>query len=77
MESPVLTRTVEKLARAGEQAGFCVEDLIRILNAGVSMERLLQLIEMNLQARALAGRSSHPEDEIGRAELQRPPQTLM
>ena len=41
---PALVQAVEKLAQAGEQAGLSVEDMIRILNAGVSVEILLDLI---------------------------------
>lgn len=44
MEQPVLMRAIERLARAGEEAGISVEDMIRILNA-VSVEVLLDLIE--------------------------------
>lgn len=43
-------RAVEKFARAGEPAGLSVEDMIRILNAGVSVETVLDLIERSLQA---------------------------
>jgi hypothetical protein len=50
MEQPVLMRTIEKLARAGEQVGISVEDMISILNAGISVEVLLDLIELHLQA---------------------------
>ena len=70
LDSPVLTRAVEKLARAGEQAGFSVEDLIRILNAGISVECLVRLIERNLQARELADPSPRPDAGIARTELQ-------
>ena len=45
MDQPVLVRAVGKLAQAGEQAGLSVEDMIRILNADVSLETLLDLIE--------------------------------
>ena len=44
MPQPALVQAVEKLAQAGEQAGLSVEDMIRILNAGVSVEILLDLI---------------------------------
>jgi hypothetical protein len=50
MEQPVLMRTIGKLARAGEQVGISVEDMISILNAGISVEVLLDLIELHLQA---------------------------
>jgi hypothetical protein len=49
MQQPTLIRAVEKLAQAGEQAGFSVEDLIRMLNAGLTVETLLDIIERNLQ----------------------------
>jgi hypothetical protein len=54
----VLTRAVEKLAQAGEQAGFTVEEMIRILNAGVSVESLLDIIELRLKPGTQACRSS-------------------
>jgi len=37
-------RTVERLALAGEEAGLTVERMIQILNAGVSVEALLDII---------------------------------
>jgi len=39
-----LASTIEKLARAGEQAGFSVEEMIEMLNAGVSIGALLDMI---------------------------------
>jgi hypothetical protein len=45
MQQPVLARAVEDLARAGEKAGLSVEEMIRILNAGVTVESLVDLIE--------------------------------
>jgi hypothetical protein len=50
MEHPILARAIQKLAVAGERAGFTVEQMIQILNAGVSVEALLDIIERNLQA---------------------------
>jgi len=44
-------QVIERFARAGEQAGMSVDDMIRILNAGVSVETLLDLI-CRLQARS-------------------------
>ena len=59
MQQPVLTRAVEKLAHAGEQAGFTVEDMMRLLNAGLSVETLLDLIERSMAvSREDAPRSS-------------------
>jgi hypothetical protein len=48
MQQPTLV-VVEKLADAGEQAGFSVKDMIRMLNAGLTVETLLDIIERNLQ----------------------------
>ena len=48
MGYPVLARAIEKFAAAGEQAGFSVEHLIRILSAGVGVETLLYIIERRL-----------------------------
>jgi hypothetical protein len=50
MQQPTLIRVVEKLAQAGEQAGFSVEDMIQMLNAGLTVETLLDIIERSLQA---------------------------
>jgi hypothetical protein len=47
---PVLVQAIEDLARAGEKAGFSVEDMIRLLNAGITVETLLDIIGRNLQA---------------------------
>jgi hypothetical protein len=59
MQQPLPTRAIEKLAHAGEQAGFTAEDMIRLLNAGLSVEALLDLIERSVQARpVVAPRSS-------------------
>jgi hypothetical protein len=59
MQHPVLVRAVERLAAAGERAGFSVEDMIRMLNAGVSVETLLDIIDRSLRpSREEAARSS-------------------
>lgn len=47
---PALAQAIERLALAGEQAGISVEEMIQILNAGVRVEALLDLIGRNLQA---------------------------
>jgi hypothetical protein len=47
---PPLAQAIERLALAGEQAGISVEEMIQILNAGVRVEALLDLIGRNLQA---------------------------
>lgn len=50
MQQPVLDQTIDKLARAAERAGLGVGDMIRILNAGISVESLLDLIGRRLRA---------------------------
>jgi hypothetical protein len=45
MQRPTTAETVYKLAISGEQAGFTLEQMIQILNAGVSVETLLHMIE--------------------------------
>ena len=48
IRQPTLMRAVERLAMAGEKAGFRVEDMTQMLNAGVSLETLLDFIEGRL-----------------------------
>ena len=45
-----LMTCIQKLAIAGEQAGFSIEDMISLLNSGVTVEMLLCLIENRLTA---------------------------
>jgi len=45
-----LERAVYKLALAGEQAGFRLDEMIGMLEAGVSVETLLTLIEVRLRS---------------------------
>ena len=47
MDNPSLLTAINKLAISGERAGLSVEKMIQILNAGISMETLLQLIDSN------------------------------
>jgi hypothetical protein len=49
MERPSLVRAVGKLAIAGEQAGFSVEQMIALLNEGLTVETLLDLISWRLE----------------------------
>jgi hypothetical protein len=49
MEKPLLVTAVGKLAIAGEQAGFSVEQMIELLDNGLSVETLLDLISWRLQ----------------------------
>lgn len=48
MATPLLKDSIAKLAIAGERAGFTVEQMIRMLNAGVTIEGLLRAIEFRL-----------------------------
>jgi len=50
MDHPSLISAIDKLAIAGERAGFTTEQLIRLLNAGLSVEDLVQLISNRLCA---------------------------
>ena len=50
MDRPELISAIDKLAIAGERAGFTTEQLIRLLNAGMSVEDLVQLIATRLCA---------------------------
>ena len=48
-----LSSTIEKLARSGQQAGFRVEEMIEMLNAGVGIGSLLDMIRYSLSHEAL------------------------
>ncbi|HST10428.1 MAG TPA: hypothetical protein VLL05_08615 [Terriglobales bacterium] len=50
---------VEKFVRAGEQAGFTVEQMIQMLQTGASVEDLLQMIEWRRSPPVIEPRSSH------------------
>jgi hypothetical protein len=49
MQKPSLFVAIEKLAVAGEQARFSLEEMIGLLNGGLSVETLLDLISWRLQ----------------------------
>lgn len=49
MENPKLVSGVIKLAAAGQQAGFTLEQMIQLLNAGLTVETLLELIAWRLE----------------------------
>ena len=55
-----LSSTIERLARAGEQAGFSVEEMIEMLNAGVSIGALLDMISYSLSHEALEFKQQRP-----------------
>jgi hypothetical protein len=48
-----LSSAIERLARAGEQAGFSVEEMIEMLNAGLSIAALLDTISYSLSHEAV------------------------
>jgi len=58
MESPSLVLAISKLAVAGEQAGFTLEQMIDLLNEGLSVETLLELIALRLHGAPLARKFS-------------------
>ena len=58
MEQPILMTAIEKLVRAGEQAGFSVEQMIQILQTGVDVETLLQMVERRVSPPSARQRSS-------------------
>jgi hypothetical protein len=41
---------IERLVQAGEQVGFSGQDLVRMLKGGMSLEALLDLIEVRMTA---------------------------
>ena len=44
-----LASGIAKLAMAGQQAGFTVEQMIQLLNAGLGVQALLELIARRLE----------------------------
>jgi hypothetical protein len=58
MESPSLVLAISKLAVAGEQAGFTLEQMIQLLDEGLSVATLLDLIAWRLHGAPLAEESS-------------------
>lgn len=49
MAKASLQIAIEKLAMLGEQAGFSIEQMIKLLNTGLTVEGLLQLIAWRLE----------------------------
>jgi hypothetical protein len=48
VKEPIVV-TVSKLALAGEQAGFSIEEMIDLLQVGLTVETLFRLIERRLE----------------------------
>jgi hypothetical protein len=53
MATPSLVRAIGKLAAVGERAGFTLEEMIQLLDSGVSVETLLELIAQRLEHQPL------------------------
>jgi len=51
MAKPSLIKAIAKIAVAGEQAGFSIDQMIEMLNSGVRIETLLELISWRLEVR--------------------------
>jgi hypothetical protein len=47
--NPILQQSIGKLAIAGAQAGFSVEQMIQLLSAGLDVATLLDLITWRLE----------------------------
>ena len=58
MQNPSLVLAISKLAAAGEQAGFTLEQMIELLDTGLEVETLLDLICMRLCGGSLARTSN-------------------
>ena len=43
-----VVQAIRKLANAGQRAGFTIEQMIELLNAGLTVETLLHLIDWRL-----------------------------
>jgi hypothetical protein len=54
-ERPCLVATIRRLAAAGEQAAFSVADLIRLLNSGMPVSTVVDLIELRFRAQSHLG----------------------
>jgi hypothetical protein len=49
MDKATLVSGIAKLAKLGERAGFSVEQMIQLLNSGLSIEVLVDLISWRLE----------------------------
>jgi hypothetical protein len=55
---PGLVSAVSKLALVGQRAGFSIDEIIRMLNGGLTVEELLELIELRLEKTATSDMSA-------------------
>ena len=54
MEKPSLSESIRKLAVAGEQAGFTIEQMIDLLTGGIGVAELIALIDWKLNQLPIA-----------------------
>ena len=66
MENTSLVLAISKLAAAGEQAGFTLEQMIDLLDTGLEVETLLELICLRLNPAAMAPQSRSVSIPMGR-----------
>lgn len=60
---------IERLVAAGSEVGLSVLDLIRMLRGGMSLESLLDLIEIRIAAANPSTRSGRPNCYVGHADV--------
>jgi hypothetical protein len=65
MDNPSLVLAISKLAAAGEQAGFSLEQMIDLLDAGLEVETLLELICWRLRRSSVAAYRNQVVSELG------------
>jgi len=59
MATTSVAASLFKLAAAGEQAGFTIEQMIELLNSGLTVRTLLDLIEWKLSCPPVATNQLH------------------
>ncbi len=59
MEHQSLVVAIGKLAIAGQQAGFSLEQVIQLLDAGLSVESLIELIAWRFESHGQSAVSSN------------------
>jgi hypothetical protein len=66
MDKRSIVQAVYKLALAGEQAGFSLEQMIELLKSGITVPTLLLLIEVRLicQGRTASSPTTHSSGRV-------------
>jgi hypothetical protein len=54
-------RAIERLVQAGEQVGFTVHDLIRMLNGGMTLESMFDVIEVRMVGACIQRKPGPPK----------------